>query len=52
MSQSTELVAAYPALRRKWLRALVTIWANCGDNLNLGLRCFVCFKKTMEQGDD
>ena len=52
MTQSMELVSAFPALRRKWIRALVTIWANCGENLNLGLRCFICFKKAMEIDDE
>jgi hypothetical protein len=50
MGQSVELVCAFPGLCRKWVRALVVLWATCSENLNLGLRCFLCFQKAMQGG--
>ena len=45
------LVGVFPALCKKWLRALVSFWASSSTNLNLGLRCFVCFQKALGSGD-
>ena len=52
MVQCMPLVAGFTALRRKWGRALVGLWAGCGDNLNLGLRCFVALDNAMKTCDD
>ena len=51
MSQCIELIVVFPNLCKKWLRALVVVWVTCNDNLNLALRCFVCFQKAMLSGD-
>ena len=51
MSQCIEMVCVFPVLCRKWVRALTDIWATSSENLNLGLRCFVCFQKVMKSGN-
>ena len=51
MSQNMELVIPFSTLCKKWLRALVVVWMTCSDNLNLGLRCFMCFQKAVMYGD-
>ena len=51
MSQCMELIIVFPNLCKKWLRALVVVWVTSIDNLNLALRCFVCFQKAMLSGD-
>lgn len=52
MAKSAWLTPAYPTLARKWVRELTKIWATSGDNLNLGLRCFVAFEKILRAGND
>jgi hypothetical protein len=52
MGQSITLALAFPALARKWVRALVAAWSGSGENLNLGLRCFVGVERGLRVGGE
>jgi len=51
MSKSILLTPAFPMLAKKWVKAIVEVWANARENLNLGLRCFVALEKLLRNSD-
>jgi hypothetical protein len=52
MSKSILLTVAFPDLSRKWVRALISVWATSGENLNLSLRCFMALGALLRKSSE
>ena len=52
IGQSIGLAVAFPLILRKFMRALVSLWTESGEHLDIGLRCFVVIEKALRISDN